>query len=182
MGRKYLHPEKYKGIFYWGRNCSVTKVCFTCRVASKGCNTCTGCNNTLINLGTKAKIPKKHDDKGWEKLKQIYRGYIASFYNDTEYYRNKTFAKEASKSSSLMYGNLRKIESKPGTGSALYRTRRNKAEWIVCSTKTCHSAIRKETIRKGYNIDYFKIIEGKQVCQLCRMEKGLEPQGVRRYL
>ncbi len=74
--RKYRsneYPAHFSHINY-------NSVCFSCRYTTRVRNwtlcdmklTCPFCKKNLINLGCKTKIPKKTDDKAWNKLKELY--------------------------------------------------------------------------------------------------------------
>lgn len=58
----------------------VNKVCVNCRISKKGFRAktdfypkekCQFCHSELIDIGSKIKVPKKTDVKGWKKLEKI---------------------------------------------------------------------------------------------------------------
>ena len=58
-----------------------TYVCVTCRIAQKSVGyggrfsytptTCRRCHGDMVSIGKNRRVPKKDDDKGWQKIKEI---------------------------------------------------------------------------------------------------------------
>lgn len=140
-----------------------TYVCFPCR--NHGSHViCQFCNNDMIRLGTKAKIPKKRDAQGWKKLEECYARTIACHKKDDAYFLDITLKTKAT--TSLMYGDYRRIEKVKGQSN---RSKRDKNKWITCTRKTCHySEQRFRTFSKYRNSYFVYTLESKKpLCKWC---------------
>ncbi len=77
MGSTHYVKVDNKHSFVRRRVDIYTYVCFPCRNHGSH-NICQFCNTNMIRLGTKAKIPKKRDSRGWKNLEEHYARTIAA--------------------------------------------------------------------------------------------------------
>lgn len=50
---------------------NTNKVCFKCRVVSKGISTCPTCRQPMIDCGSRWRFPPRKDKKEWKELLEL---------------------------------------------------------------------------------------------------------------